>query len=82
VRYPHPGVAEQDPSEFYQSAVATIRYALGQAKINASNVASLSIDSQAGGIMAIDREWQPVTHFDSPLDTRSKHQKQRMMAGR
>jgi xylulokinase len=30
--------------------------------------------------MAIDRSWQPVTPFDSPLDTRSNAKKQRMMA--
>lgn len=30
--------------------------------------------------MAIDRFWRPVTHFDSPLDTRSNAKKPRMMA--
>ena len=80
VHYPRPGVAEQDPAEFYRSTVATIRGAIDRAGINSASVAALSIDSQAGGIMAIDRSWQPVTHFDSPLDTRSNALKQRMMA--
>jgi len=80
VHYPRPGVAEQDPAEFYRSAVTTIRTAMEQSGINSNRVAALSIDSQAGGIMGIDKHWQPVTHFDSPLDTRSNAQKHRMMA--
>ncbi len=80
VRYPRPGLAEQDPSEFYRSAISTIRGALAKAGINPDRVAALSISSQAGGIMAIDRAWRPVTHFDSPLDTRSNAQKQHMMS--
>ena len=79
VRYPQPGLAEQDPAEFYQSTVATIRAAMDRAGIDAAGVAALSIDSQAGGIMAIDRHWQPVTHFDSPLDTRSAAQAHHMV---
>jgi len=80
VHCPRPGLVEQDPAEFYRSTVATIRAAVDRAGINAAGVRALSIDSQAGGIMAIDRSWQPVTHFDSPLDTRSNAQKLRMMA--
>jgi len=80
VRYPRPGLAEQDPAEFYRSTVATIRGAMERAGIHSARVAALSIDSQAGGIMAIDRHWQPVTHFDSPLDTRSNAVKQCMLA--
>jgi xylulokinase len=80
VHYPRPGFAEQDPAEFYHSAIATIRAALAKAGIDPSRVAALSIDSQAGGIMGIDGHWHPVTHFDSPLDTRSNPQKHRMMS--
>ena len=80
VRYPRPGIAEQDPAEFYQSAVSTIRAAIEQARISPHRVAALSIDSQAGGILGIDADWKPVMHFDSPLDTRSTPLKQRMMA--
>jgi len=79
VCYPCPGVAEQEPAEFYRSAIATVRGAMERAGVDPARVAALSIDSQAGGIMGIDRHWQPVTHFDSPLDTRSNAQKQRMM---
>jgi xylulokinase len=80
IRYPRPGIAEQDPAEFYLSAVGTIRAAIEQARISPHRVAALSIDSQAGGILGIDADWQPVMHFDSPLDTRSTPLKHRMMA--
>ncbi|MBZ5562292.1 MAG: xylulose kinase [Acidobacteriia bacterium] len=79
VRYPRAGLAEQDPGEFYRSTIHTIRGALEKSRLDSARVAALSVSSQAGGIMAIDRSWQPVTHFDSPLDTRSNVQKQRMM---
>jgi len=79
VRFPRPGLAEQEPDEFYRSAMTTIQGALERGHIDSSRIAALSISSQAGGIMAIDRSWRPVTHFDSPLDTRSNAQKQRMM---
>lgn len=80
ISYPRPGVAEQDPHEFYRSAVSTIRGALEGSRVGSGRIAALSLSSQAGGIMAIDRSWQPVTPFDSPLDTRSNAKKQRMMA--
>jgi xylulokinase len=80
IRYPRPGIAEQDPAEFYQSAVGTIRAAIEEARISPHRVAALSIDSQAGGILGIDANWQPVMQFDSPLDTRSTPLKHRMMA--
>jgi len=55
VHYSRPGVAEQDPAEFYRSAVTTLRAALEQAGISSARIAALCIDSQAGGIMGIDR---------------------------
>lgn len=70
LRYPRPGEVEQDPEEIFGSAVRTIRAALKASGIDASRLASMAIDGQMAGIMAIDTDWNPVTHYDSWLDTR------------
>ena len=70
LRYPGPGQVEQDPDEIFDSAVRTIRAALRAAGIDSSRIASMALDGQMAGIMAIDADWKPVTHYDSWLDTR------------
>lgn len=70
LRYPRPGEVEQDPEEIFGSVIRTIRQALSSSGIDPSRVASMAIDGQMAGIMAIDRDWNPATHYDSWLDTR------------
>ena len=48
----------------------TIRAALAASGLDASRIAAMALDGQMAGIMAIDRDWNPVTHYDSWLDTR------------
>jgi xylulokinase len=70
LRHPGPGQVEQDPEEIFGSAVRTVRAALEKSSIDGSRVAALALDGQMAGIMAIDENWNPVTHYDSWLDTR------------
>ncbi len=65
VHYARPGMAEQDPADLQ---VRNHDHSNGdqQSGIESTRVAALSIDSQAGGIMGIDRQWQPVTHLTPP----------------
>jgi len=70
LRYPGPGQVEQDPEEIFGSAVRTVRAALKASGLDASRIAALALDGQMAGIMAIDADWNPVTHYDSWLDTR------------
>ncbi len=70
LHYPGPGQVEQDPGEILDSAVRTIRAALKASGLDASRIAAMSLDGQMAGIMAIDGDWNPVTHYDSWLDTR------------
>jgi xylulokinase len=67
---PAPGVVEQDQMEFYESALTTIRECVEKAGINPHEVAGIGVDGQMAGIGAIDEEWNPVTVYDSWLDTR------------
>lgn len=70
LRYPRPGEVEQDPEEIFGSVIRTVREALAKSGVAASRIAGLSIDGQMAGIMAIDGDWNAVTHYDSWLDTR------------
>lgn len=70
LRYPGPGQVEQDPGEIFDSAVRTVRAALKASGVDAARIAAMALDGQMAGIMAIDDDWNPVTHYDSWLDTR------------
>jgi len=71
VNYPKAGEAEQDPREFYTISCELIRKCLKRSQIYPKNIMGISIDSQMGGIMAIDRSFNPVIYYDTPLDSRS-----------
>lgn len=61
---------EQDPEEIYGSVLRTVRCAVERSGIKADAVAAIGIDGQMAGIMAVDKDWNPVTPYDSWLDTR------------
>ena len=71
IRYPRSGEAEQDAMDFYTVSCRLIRSCLASSGIDPASIAGISIDSQMGGIMSIDRRYNPVTYFDTPLDSRS-----------
>ncbi len=71
IRYPRSGEAEQDAMDFYTVSCALIRRCLAGSRIEAAAIAAVGIDSQMGGIMAVDRRFRPVTYYDTPLDSRS-----------
>jgi len=70
LRYPRSGEAEQDAEDFYSCSCALIRQCLQASRLDPDRVAAVGIDSQMGGIMTVDRRFQPVTYFDTPLDSR------------
>lgn len=70
LHYPAPGQVEQDPEEIFGSAVRTVRAALKASSVDPSRIAAIALDGQMAGIMAIDENWNPVTYYDSWLDTR------------
>ncbi len=68
--YPGPGSVEQKPEEMYQSTINTIRYLIDKNDIDTSSIAAIGISGQMAGIMAIDKDWNAVTYYDSWLDNR------------
>ena len=71
IDYPAPGKAEQDANDFYNVACRLIKKTIGKSRISKNQIAALSIDSQMGGIMSLDKNFNPVTYYDTPLDSRS-----------
>lgn len=71
VEYPAPGQAQQDAYQFYEVTCSLIKKCLLNPKVNKKTIQAVSIDSQMGGIMTIDRNYNPVTYYDTPLDARS-----------
>ena len=69
---PKPGVLEQDADDYLMGAVKGIKNVLEIAKINPSDVVAIGFDGQMGGLVGIARDYMPVTHYDSVLDTRSQ----------
>jgi xylulokinase len=70
VRYPAPGQAEQDAGDFYTVACDLIRRCLSGVSFEPAEIAAIGIDSQMGGIMSVDERFEPVTYYDTPLDSR------------
>lgn len=62
----------QEPEELYQSVLTSIRQAVAASGIPAGEIGGVGIDSQMAGIMGIDEKGDPVTVYDSWLDTRCK----------
>ena len=71
IKYPAPGQAEQDANDFYNAACRLIKKTINKSRISKNQIAALSIDCQMGGIMSIDKNFNPVTYYDTPLDSRS-----------
>ena len=69
LHHPHPGWAEQDLRGIERSAQRTIRRAVG-ASGRAADIAGVAFSGQMSGIGTVDDGFEPVTHFDSWLDTR------------
>ncbi|MEI4472391.1 xylulokinase [Frigidibacter sp. MR17.24] len=68
--YPGPGLVEQDPEDIFSSVVNTVRSAMQASGLAPDRIAAIALDGQMAGLMAVDADWNPVTHYDSWLDTR------------
>ncbi|NIO06300.1 MAG: xylulose kinase [Proteobacteria bacterium] len=51
-------------------ALNVVKKVIGKAQVNPRRILGISFDGQMAGIMAIDRNFRPVTPYDSWLDTR------------
>jgi xylulokinase len=70
--FPRVGWVEQEPEDFYSSAINTIKRVIETARTDPRDVASIAFSGQMAGILAVDRDWKPVMPYDSWLDIRSR----------
>ena len=76
--YPAAGQAEQDASLFYSVTCELIKKCVAAVNIDVRNIAAIGIDSQMGGILGVDKNFNPVTYYDTPLDSRSAEENRYM----
>jgi len=70
IYYPRPGLVEQNPDEFYKITLYSIKDVLERSKVAPGQILAVGFDGQMGGVLGIDRNYNPVTHYDIVLDTR------------
>ena len=70
LRHPRPGWVEQDLEDFYSSAIRTLCQVVQQSRVDPAHIAAIAIAGQMSGIGMINERWEPLSHYDSWLDTR------------
>lgn len=70
ISLPKPGMAEQNPEDFYCTAARATKECLRESAIDPSAIEGVAFDSQMAGIGAIDEDFSPATPYDSWLDMR------------
>ena len=72
VYYPHPGWAEQNPDEWWESVCKTIKRTLEIGNIKPEQIAGIGIDGQSWSAIAIDKEGKVLTNTPIWMDTRAQ----------
>ncbi|MHB1347027.1 MAG: FGGY-family carbohydrate kinase [Candidatus Humimicrobiaceae bacterium] len=68
--YPEPGAAEIKAMDFFTHTCSIIKKCISSIKIDAKNISVISIDSLQGGILGIDKKYNPVTYYDTAMNSR------------
>jgi len=71
LKYPGPGMAEHSSNDFYDASCRMIARAIANPAVDKKDIKCISADSQMGGVVSVDKDFVPVTYFDSPLDNRA-----------
>ena len=74
------GAITQDAQEILQGVTDTIREVLQKAQISPGNIAAIGVVGMMAGIVGIDRDWNPVTPYDTGLDDRCEVSIKKMQA--
>ncbi|GAB4454578.1 MAG: xylulokinase [Anaerolineae bacterium] len=74
IAQPRPGYAEQNPDDWWEAAVYTVRAALSEAGIDPAGVRGIGFSGQMHGTVCLDRAARPVRPAIIWADTRSSAQ--------
>ncbi|HEY9644343.1 MAG TPA: gluconokinase, partial [Coleofasciculaceae cyanobacterium] len=75
---PHPGWAEQDPAAIFTAVMESLRAAVEQAQIGASEVGAIAFSAAMHSLIAMDAHDQPLTRSLTWADSRSIAQSDRL----
>jgi xylulokinase len=81
VATPRPGWAEQDPSAWWDGAVAAIRGAVADAGLPANAIEALAVSGQGAALVLLDGSGRPVRDALIHLDQRAAEQARTLDAG-
>ena len=62
----------QDPEEFYLKTINSIKKCIVEKSIESNQIKCISLDGQMGGILAIDKNYNPVIYYDLGIDNKAK----------
>ncbi len=71
---PQPGWFEQDPADYWKSAVANTRHVLQESGINRDTVIGIAFAPQSAGIIAVDASGQVLHPNIAWIDSRAEEQ--------
>ncbi len=68
--YPEPGVFIQTGDDFLRIVFDALKESVEQSGIHASAVEAIAFSGQMAGAIGVDKDWNAVTTWSNPLDTR------------
>ena len=68
--YPEPGVFIQTGDDFLSIVIDALKESVEQSGIQPSAVEAIAFSGQMGGAIGVDKEWNAVTTWSNPMDTR------------
>jgi len=69
--HPHPGFAEQEPSDWWNAVCDTTRSVLEKTGIKVEDIVGMTFSSQMQGLVAISKEGKPLMRAMTWLDSRA-----------
>ncbi len=79
-RFPQPGWAEQDPQDWWRALGQAVRQAVADARIAASDIAAIAVDTTCCSVVALDREGQALRPSLIWMDVRAAREAQALVA--
>ncbi len=77
--HPHPGWAEQDPSDWWEALVASVRKVLDQTGVPARHIAGISYDATTMTVVPINKEGKEIRRAIMWMDVRATKQMERVI---
>ncbi len=64
------GVFIQSGEEFFSIIINALKEAVEKSNIDTSSISAIAFSGQMGGAIGVNKDWNAVTHWSNPIDTR------------